>query len=477
MKLQWRLKLREHLWLQFLLGGSVLFSALMLLILWTKLPSHDSLRRSPATVTANPQHLKRPSDLFTLVQQRRNMAVTSSELLHVDDLARSDSYEHWAPVIVTKCMHGMDGRTAPCIKEANRKNMIEAQELMYPAFRLKLPNFASSAMQTKWLSQGLHVDRMHIWSDHGCMGHDVSHTSFVHDLNRNDTGFVNETSVDTLVVATSPDSWSFQHFIDRVAVVWSQAQLVIPTLKKSDTTIVTGRQPRDSIVNEIYEVMVGEHLHEPHSVSAKRLVFSCRAPLIHPFTTQRITENILQSLPPPQNVSASDRDIILFLSRSKGGKAFNGGRQILNEPELFNAISAMLNTTRRPEKLQYFRHDDFNGLEDVATFMRDRVKMMIGPHGAAFYNARFAQPRTALVEIVPDPDKFFVPCFWEQARLLGQDYSAHVGRTQNEQNDMLIDDIQDVVRLVRSRLVYLDKSYRTQDALAHKYAWDIETSR
>ncbi|KAL3659722.1 hypothetical protein V7S43_015396 [Phytophthora oleae] len=97
--------------------------------------------------------------------------------------------------------------------------------------------------------------------------------------------------------------------------------------------------------------------------------------------------------------------------------------------------------------------------------------MMIGPHGAAFYNSRFAQPRTALIEIIPDPKNFFVPCFWEQARLLGQDYSAHVGKTENEQNDMVVDDIDNVVRLVQQRLTYLDKSYRMQKALDHKYAW------
>ncbi|KAG6947814.1 hypothetical protein JG687_00015860 [Phytophthora cactorum] len=227
-----------------------------------------------------------------------------------------------------------------------------------------------------------------IWSEKGCMGHDVSHTSFEHDLNTNASDLAAGTRVGTLVVATSPDSWSFQHFVDRVAVVWSQAQLVIPTVKKTETVIVSGRKPRDAIVNNIYKVMVGQHLHKPGSVFAKRLVFSCRAPLIHPFTTQRITENIFQSLPPSATASESDRNIILFLSRSSGGKAFNGGRRILNEPKLFDAISSMLKATGRPEKLQYFRHDKFNGLDDVATFMRDRVKMMIGPHGAAFYNAR-----------------------------------------------------------------------------------------
>ncbi|EEY64483.1 uncharacterized protein PITG_15708 [Phytophthora infestans T30-4] len=467
-------KSRVSCWPQLLLISSISFSILMLLSLWTKLPRHEALRRSVAVAPRTSP--EQASDLFTLVQKRRNKTLAmDTEMLHLDDLARSDSYQQWAPLIVSKCMHGMDKRAAPCIQEANRTNIVEAQELLYPAFRLKLPSFANTTMKAKWLSQEYPTFQGQnlvfsnasyrgdpppdIWSDTGCMGHDVSHASFMHALNSNVSELANKTRVDTLVVATSPDSWSFQHFVDRVAVVWSQAQLVIPTMKKNDTTIVA--------------VMVGQHLHNPESVLAKRLVFSCRAPLIHPFTTQRITENILQSLPAAISSSEADRNIILFLSRSNGGRAFNGGRQILNEPEVFEAISAMLNATGRPEQLQYFRHDEFNGLEDVASFMRDRVKMMIGPHGAAFYNARFAQPRTALIEIIPDPGKFFVPCFWEQARLLGQDYSAHVGTTQNGQNDMVVDDVQNVVQLVRARLAYLDKAYRMQHALDHTYAWDV----
>ncbi|KAE8881005.1 hypothetical protein PF005_g14611 [Phytophthora fragariae] len=505
---QWRTKFRELRWLQLLLGGSALFSVMMLLSLWTKLPSHEALRRPPTTPVQQTTR-QTTTDLFTLVQKRRNATVTVTakpKLLHIDDLALSDSYQHWAPVIVSECVHGMDGRAAPCIKEADKTNLVEAQELMYPAFRLKLPTFTDATMQSKWLSGGLHVDRMRIsedlqwakyptfqgqnmvfanamyrgdpppdiWSDKGCMGHDVSHASFMQAPNSSE--LENATTVDTLVVATSPDSWSFQHFIDRVAVVWSQAQLVLPQIEKNDTIIVTGKTPRDAIVNEVYQVMVGQHLHEPKLVAAKRLVFSCRAPLIHPFTTQRITENILQELPPPQNVAEADRNIILFLSRSRGGEAANGGRKILNEQQLFDAISAQLNASGRPEQLVYFKHDEFNGLENVATFMRDRVKIMIGPHGAAFYNSRFAQPRTALIEIVPDPKQFFVPCFWEQARLLGQDYSAHVGNTQNEENDMIVDEVHDVVRLVLDRLEYLDNSYRMEDSLGHTYAWGVEAT-
>ncbi|KAF1788448.1 Glycosyltransferase AER61, uncharacterized [Phytophthora cactorum] len=321
-------------------------------------------------------------------------------------------------------------------------------------------------MKNTWLSQGLHVDRMRVsedqlWAEYpSFQGQNMVFANAVYrgdpppDIWSEKDAWamtsptrllsMTDTNASDWQLERGPDSWSFQHFVDRVAVVWSQAQLVIPTVKKTETVIVSGRKPRDAIVNNIYK---------------------------------RITENIFQSLPPSATASESDRNIILFLSRSSGGKAFNGGRRILNEPKLFDAISSMLKATGRPEKLQYFRHDKFNGLDDVATFMRDRVKMMIGPHGAAFYNARFAQPHTALIEIIPDPNKFFVPCFWEQARLLGQDYSAHVGETQNAQNDMMVDDIQNVVQLVQDRLAYLDKSYRMLDALDHKYAWDVGVRR
>ncbi|UIZ25125.1 hypothetical protein KXD40_007081 [Peronospora effusa] len=493
---QRRTKIQGLSWLQVLLGGFVLFSILMLTLLYTELPLHRALLRSPVKDNVN---------LFTLVQQRRKMTSISksAELLNVDDLVHSDSYKHWAPAIIDKCMHGMEKGAAPCIKEANSMNIVEAQELMYPAFRLKLPTFINTTMRTMWLSKGLHLDRMRVsedqswadypifrgqnmvflnavyrgnpppdfWSDVACMERNVSHMQFLHDLNESEQ--TTEPIVDTLVIATSPDSWSFQHFIDRVAVVWSQAQLVIPTIKKKDTVILSGRLPKNSIVNDIYAVMVGQHLHDVELVYAKRLVFSCRAPLIHPFTTQRITENILQTLPASTD-KKSERNIILFLSRTKGGEALNGGRKILNEPELFNAISAMLNTTGRPEKLQYFQHDEFDGLVDVAVFMRDRVKMMIGPHGAAFYNSRFAQPRTAIIEIIPDPDKFFRPCFWEQARQLGQDYSAHVGMIMTKKKDMVVEDIQEVTRLVQNRLMYVDNSYQFEDALVHKHTWNID---
>ncbi|KAL7678582.1 putative glycosyltransferase 61 [Plasmopara halstedii] len=400
------MRLRKIRWSWYLLTSSILLLG-MVIFWWTKVWPRVSLHQSRQVTLPT---IEKAHDLFDLVKQRQKETLASdSKLLHLDDLIHSDSYNQWAPMILSKCMHGMDKQAAPCIKEANPSNIIEAQELIYPAFRLKLPTFTNSSMKAMWLSEGSRNDWWRVtddqswaefavfhgqniifsnaayrgdppadvWSPHGCMVENVSHASFLHNLDGNVTELANDISIDTLVIATTPDSWSFQHFMDRVAAVWSQAQLIIPTTAKKDTVILSGETPRDAIVDEIYELIVGQHLHKLKSVHAKRLVFSCRAPLFHPFTTLRITETIFQSLPPS---SSSQRDVILFLSRSIGGKTRNGGRQILNEVEVTNAISAMLNATGRPEQLQYFHHDEFKGLEDIATFMRDRVKMMIAAH-------------------------------------------------------------------------------------------------
>ncbi|CAH0488720.1 unnamed protein product [Peronospora farinosa] len=116
---QRRTKIQGLSWLQVLLGGFVLFSILMLTLLYTELPLHRALLRSPVKDNVN---------LFTLVQQRRKMTSISKSA------ERASQY---------KCMHGMEKGAAPCIKEANSMNIVEAQELMYPAFRLKLPTLTN----------------------------------------------------------------------------------------------------------------------------------------------------------------------------------------------------------------------------------------------------------------------------------------------------------------------------------------------
>ncbi len=156
--------------------------------------------------------------------------------------------------------------------------------------------------------------------------------------------------------------------------------------------ILSGAQPRHEIVNEIYSHMVSEHLHGGIGTKAKKLIFSCRAPLIHPFTTQKITDTLLTDFKLPALVPIKDRKIVLFLSRSIGDSA-NGGREITNEPQVIAALEALLKKRNQGESLLVFDRRKYPTLKATVEFFRT-VKAMIGPHGAAFYNSRFAPPQT-----------------------------------------------------------------------------------
>lgn len=94
-----------------------------------------------------------------------------------------------------------------------------------------------------------------------------------------------KTDHDLLILATSPDSYSFQHFLDRVTIIWSQAILMTGN---EPATILTGRPDSNPIVHSIYSKMVKHHVHYNKArVSAKKLANACRAPLIHPYTMTR----------------------------------------------------------------------------------------------------------------------------------------------------------------------------------------------
>lgn len=65
-----------------------------------------------------------------------------------------------AALIVSKCMHGTDKLTAH-----KHSNLVEGQELYSLAFRLRLSAFAPTMIHNKWLSKGLHLDRMRVSED------------------------------------------------------------------------------------------------------------------------------------------------------------------------------------------------------------------------------------------------------------------------------------------------------------------------
>jgi hypothetical protein len=159
-----------------------------------------------------------------------------------------------------------------------------------------------------------------------------------------------DTEEDILVIATSPDSWSFQHFLDRVANTWHQAIISLSPLEVKSATVVSGGSPRGT-VNEMYSVMgVSKHVHNKLHVSAKKVVYSCRTPLIHPFLYHRISESFGADV---YEIPLEKRKVVLYLPRGRGDEA-NGGRRVVNEEDLLNSLETLLDKRGKGEELVVF---------------------------------------------------------------------------------------------------------------------------
>ncbi|KAI8103543.1 hypothetical protein M9435_004878 [Picochlorum sp. BPE23] len=400
---------------------------------------------------------------------------------------RSDA---WLPIVVADC-DGLDPRSAPCLKARNKvSNMISAHELVYRPFKLAIPGFINETQKEKWVEAVMHdaglQNRMmlrvdegkavypaqfgqnlvfenaqytgipppDLWREDSCMGGGAaSHKQFLNPVNVSEIGDAYE----ALVIATVPDSWSWQHFLDRVTVIWSQAMLGAEDSFKGDNiTIVSGREPQQR-VNELYEIMRVKHVHRVSRAVAKKVVFSCRAPLIHPFTSQRFND-LIGWRPTP----LKDRNVVLMMPRSHS-------RQIMNQDELNNRVEALLRMRGKDEVFQVFDQDQFADMVDIITFMRDRVKMVIGPHGGAMYNIRFASPAAALLEFMPT--QRFQPVFWETARLFEHHYYFYFCESLNAQHNMVIENLNEVVGWIDDILNAQEHSQLP--AVEPQYDWQV----
>ena len=290
----------------------------------------------------------------------------------------------------------------------------------------------------------------------------ASHDSFFHSETENP---VETADFENLVIATSPDSWSWQHFLDRVSVVWSQAILSLSEQERKETAILAGRFPNNTFLDEMYAKMGAKtHVHNRIKVTAKNLIFSCRAPLIHPYSTQRITELFGIDI---YQVPINKRKIVLYMTRNED--AVNGGRQILNEDELLGNIRRLLRERNKGEELAIFDRRKFKTVSEIMLYFSQNVLGIIGPHGSAFHNARFASAGTFVLEFMPTGR--FQSCFWEQSRLMDQNYAVYMAESIGDYHDMQIVGIPKLMNLINREL---GKPFERNTNLARTYPWVID---
>lgn len=177
--------------------------------------------------------------------------------------------ELWGPVVVETCQQSMHDSSAPCAKErlGSESNLVVSQELIYPAFKLRLPRFLTPEIRDQFIADVSDADHFLIsedrewalfpsrigqnlvfenvvfspdyvngWVSGACHQTDVSHDWLVHFDSHND---LPEPVYETVILANTGYSHKFQHFLDGVSVVTHQAEMAIDRFVTSGLAIFT----------------------------------------------------------------------------------------------------------------------------------------------------------------------------------------------------------------------------------------------
>ncbi len=310
-----------------------------------------------------------------------------------------------------------------------------------------------------------------IWTSN-CMHPDVSHRGF--GTEAADTAAPGDgMDFPSIAIAASPDSWSFQHFQDRVTHIILQGK----HLTHADTTYITGKEPASTVVSALWEKLVpGSKKRVLHTsaqrwpIRAKELLFSCRAPLIHPWFAHKLAEEVgVVKWQKP----LADRKVVLYCSRArdKGGKMQNGGRQFTNDDDVITALGTLLTVRAQGERLEVYDINKWNdNFDSMVQYFASNVRAIIGPHGGALVNLNWAPRDIAVIEVMPSD--FFSLALYEQASVLGQTYGFMQSPSINPRNDMTVD-IPELMGLVELSL----GKERDGGVLHMEYEWHTDARK
>ncbi|KAJ7487855.1 hypothetical protein FB451DRAFT_957616, partial [Mycena latifolia] len=391
----------------------------------------------------------------------------------------------WTPLSLSRCEFGIPTHYAPCIAQT-LSNVVYAEELLYPDFEIREPYFAKEEHRERWqrassdikergvLDSGwmaykgqtgqnfVFKDVKYTWSSHhfdtwspeACMSHLVSTTPIQPITDKSSS------PLPTVTIAASPDSYSFQHHLDRITHIIAQGAHLFYG-GTSDPYVVTGRRGSQT-VQRFWELLGydSDHvLYQQEGVEAETMVFSCRAVLIHPWLSLKSLEFFRVQ----HDAVSTTRNKVVYMSRSDGRPA-NFGRRVINEADVLNGMIKFLAERNRGEELVVFNPDEFENTEQLFSWFSQNVAAVVGPHGGAMINHRWAAKGTLIIEMMPTTRPAMM--IFEEASVLSQNYAAIVvDPTEPAGTDMEID-VQDVLTLLRQHLGVVG-----EDPLRKSYHW------
>ncbi|KAK0491801.1 hypothetical protein EDD18DRAFT_1334635 [Armillaria luteobubalina] len=405
----------------------------------------------------------------------------SKSYTHADFLPMSGDYAlarstAWVPLSLSECT---------AVAQRLEQNVAYAEELLYPSFKIRQPYFASNAHKERWgdIAMGIkergvlqndgwlvykgqsgqnfvfgnisyrHSGGYDSWSAGSCMSDLVSSDAFkTYDplelLGRSNPPTIYRNAM----LATSPDSYSFQHYLDRITHIVSQATHLIDG---SDLPyVITGRQG-NQFVQQLWERLGFDNRHVLHSIStdiyAESMIFSCRAVLVHPFLSLKTLEAFgIDSMKESSTRNKASSSVsIMYMSRSND-RAKNGGRRVLNESELLDAIRVLLRERGKGEEIIVFDETQYSSASDLFGYFNKNVLAVVGPHGGAMHHHRWAARGTLVIEMMPTT--FTSMAIYEEVSVLSQTYAALVVEPSSPGGRDMIVDPEDVTKLLREHL-------------------------
>jgi hypothetical protein len=182
---------------------------------------------------------------------------------------------------------------------------------------------------------------------------------------------------DEVMFAASPDSGFFQHWRDRTALMLTQAQHLLSPKTKFITDL-----PSDQTVATHWELIrnvTPGQIIPPDVVKARKFIYSCDTPLLHPYLVQRMSENMLAAAGvDPQGVPWDQRKVVLLIGRNNDAGVHNGHERRWNNYEQCKPkIEALLQRRGQGERIVEWDLSQFGSLQDIMKFWNSQVRFVV----------------------------------------------------------------------------------------------------
>eukprot|EP00808_Paulinella_micropora_P024289 g51102.t1 len=322
---------------------------------------------------------------------------------------------------------------APCIQKRLGKGVLLGQEVVYQGFMLKLPHFIDEQQKQKWIKttadstqgpgSGLFVDYTGEWAvfltmhgqnlvfadatltkspgnswSGGCAQPSSQWEEFYKDVTTGKSAA--KPQYEELVLCNVPDGWSFQHFMGTGSNVLVQSSFVheyFNTSNEKRYAVVTSGGS-NNVVDHVFQAMGIAKTHQlskTQGMTARRMVYPCNAPR-NPYAILRTSE-VLGVMSGPDH-----------------------GRKVTNEAALIKGLEELLAKRGHGERLQVL-HGTSGDVSEVVEQFR-QVRAIIGAHGGALFNLRFAHPGTLVMELSNLDKQHFPWIFWYDSTVMGASY-------------------------------------------------------